>query len=83
MTRELKTFTLGLDNSEDPVISLCPGHVDFPTFDAAFGREWQGDPITKDSELRHEYWKRVGTNWEKCDEHDPIALPMTVLEWEE
>lgn len=79
----LKTMTLS-DDEQNPIVSLCPGHVDAATFNKAFGAEgWSGGGELHDSELKHEYWRKSGKHggWKKTTAADPESKPFTVSGW--
>lgn len=77
----LKTITL-VDASENPLVSLCPGHVDAKTFHEAFKAEgWDdGDEPT---DLAHEYWVQAPGVWNKSPgpAHPHNAQAVTVMTW--
>lgn len=79
--RKLKTKTL-VDRTENPVFTLCMGHVTTKVFNRAFRAEgWApGDWISKDM-LRHEYWRPMKNGWRKSRRINPEAKKVTVMSW--
>lgn len=78
--KTLTTITYA-DAEENPVVSICFGHVDSKTFHKAWAEEgWEGDEPT---DLSHEHWALNESTelWEKSAEGDPKAVKMTVLDW--
>lgn len=80
MSENLQTITL-IDENDQPTYSLCPGHVDARTFQAAFQEEgWSGE--CSDDELTHEWWvQNEDGGYERADLNTPGAKPYTVTEW--
>jgi hypothetical protein len=78
----LRTVTVG-NEDDDPLFSLCPGHVTRIVFIRSFLKEgwWDEDMAVREA-LRFEYWKQVDGLWEKSDINDTAAEPMTVMEWD-
>lgn len=80
---DLKTITLSPPGDDDnPMITLCIGHVDAATFTKAHENEgWEADPA-QDSDLSFEYWKPLGNgSWSSSNKDAPGAVAVTVMEW--
>ena len=76
----LQTFTLFHDDN-NPLWTLCPGHVDAKTFNKRFNNEgWEGDGALPE-DLKYEYAIREGVRFRKANEGDPGAEPFTIMEW--
>jgi len=76
----LKTITI-CDDQENPIFSLCPGHVDVDTFNQAHEAEgWSGDRVEQDR-LSHDYWTQDGDTFKRAEYPSPEAKPYTVMEW--
>jgi len=77
MSDDLKTITIG--NEDQPLFSLCPGHVDSDTFNTAFVAEgWSNGG---EFDLAHEYWTQEGDYYKISEKSDPNAAPYTVSRW--
>lgn len=79
----LKTITLGPRGDEDnPMWSICKGHVDAKTFNTAHAAEgWSADDIDED-DISHEWWELLEDGgWQSSTKDNPRAEPVTVLEW--
>lgn len=74
-----KTITLGQD---EPISTLCMGHVDFKTFNKAFKAEGWVDGLDSPEELSYEYWRPYKDGaWKPSTPTDKKAVPVTVVEW--
>jgi hypothetical protein len=73
-----KTITLS-DSSENPVITLCPGHVTPKEFGRAFKAE--GWSESDAPEVRYEYWVKGKTTWRKSLPRAKGARAVTVMDW--
>jgi hypothetical protein len=81
MMETLKTFTLG-DDDDNPLRSLCPGHVDAQTFTKAWIAEgWDSEGTFDSGDLRHEWWVNNGETWKVSTEGVPGAQAVTVMDW--
>lgn len=78
----MKTFTTLSDDDENPIWSLCPGHVDAEVFQEALTAEgWDGDPPIAEH-LTHEWWgEKSDGSWVPAEETTPGAKAVTVMEW--
>jgi hypothetical protein len=84
MQRQLKTKTL-CDLHGNPTLITCRGHVSFPVFNKAMLREWQADPIPKESrdQMRYEYYiPHPKKAWKRVDGQTKGARKYTVMAWD-
>lgn len=92
----LETVTISAHaENDDPIASLCEGHVDAATYNAAHKAEgWDAEdetiePGEENSELKHEWWTREDAEveggtcdmWSKSEKGSPGAIPVTVRYW--
>ncbi len=85
----LKTQTLS-DETDNPVLVACPGHVTEEEFNQAFENEGWSSPSDYSfndeyNPIRHEYWvtgKNEGDAWSQSTKDDPKAEPVTIVNWD-
>lgn len=80
VSRSLKTITLSVD--DNPIFTLCPGHVGIRAFNVALKNEgWVCDPVAK-TEVAKEFWVQTRRGFYKRSEKtDKNAKPYTVMSW--
>lgn len=86
--KKLKTITL-CDGGDQPIVSLCPGHVSGREFDRAFKAEgWSGDSVG--NQIEHGWWlKRSDGQFERVTSETKLdrknknctARPFTASYW--
>lgn len=75
--------TITLFHGDDPVFSICLGHVTVEVYNKAFRAEgWGEDAVRSQEELRHEWWTKSpkGRRWKKTGKGGD-AVPVTVSDW--
>lgn len=79
--KKLKTITICW--RDNPVASLCPGHVDAKTFNKAYAAEgWKGnDPIEADELIFAWYREDSRGYYHACSHSAKGAKPYTVAGW--
>lgn len=82
----MKTITI-VAKDENPIVTLCKGHVTATIFNKAFRAEgWaKGDWIHK-NQLRHEYWRKSKKckgqwYWDMSKKQVKGTVPVTVMDW--
>jgi hypothetical protein len=74
-----KTITLGYQ--DNPIVSICMGHVTATEFNAAFKAEgWSSDWIRKET-LKYEYRKKLKRSWKRVDKNTKGAIKVTASYW--
>lgn len=81
---DLKTQTLSYDDSDEPAIVICQGHVDAETFNKAFKNEgWSDESDYTDEMLTHGYGYFTRGIF-RCfpTKEKPHYEPYTYVDWD-